>query len=770
MKRRAALFIWLAAIFLSLGWIAKFGSIATDLTAFLPRSPDARQQILIDQLREGSASRLILIALEGADGEALADASRAMARKLRADPLFSYVNNGEPSATKADRDLVMRYRYLLSPAVGAESFSVPALRAALERDLALLSSPLSAVVKRTIPADPTQEAAKIAARAMGKSNAIADRGVWFSKDGRRALIVAEIAATGWNLDTQRHAVSAVNDAYKQVVANPSLRMQMTGPAVFAVEARATAEQDSWRLTLIAAICVIALLIYVYRDARLVLLAVLPLTTGLLVGIAAVDLIFGFVHGITLAFGATLIGEAVDYPSYLFTRAQKGETLAQALPRIWPTLRLAVLTTVCGALTLLLSDITGLAQLGVLTVSGVLAAGLTTRWAIPALYTRPLHLPEPSPLMTAIPDGLARLRTVRWLAWPIALLSFAILAAHQGKWWNDDLADLSPISGSQKALDRALRADLGAPDVRYLIVVTAPTQDAALRKSEQLRPALDALVARGRLSGYTMAADFLPSFAAQAQRRLALPSHDVLYGRLAEALSGLPFQPGLFEPFINDVEAARVAPMVTLQTLQGTGLGAKVRALLFPASGRWVAIISPAGVTDFSALQSLSATDVWPLDLKQESGRLVAGYRAQSLAYTALGIGAIMIVLAFGLRRPKAIIQVLAPVFLAVVVTAAILVTSGERLTLFHIVSFLLVVGIGLNYALFFHRADRDEADRRRTRLSLTLCGATTLSAFGTLMFSHTPVLHAIGMTVALGAVAALIFSGMIAANPSNSDG
>jgi predicted exporter len=91
-----------------------------------------------------------------------------------------------------------------------------------------------------------------------------------------------------------------------------------------------------------------------------------------------------------------------------------------------------------------------------------------------------------------------------------------------------------------------------------------------------------------------------------------------------------------------------------------------------------------------------------------------------------------------------------------------LLSIGERLSLFHLVSLLLVIGIGLNYALFFNRPFTDDADRRRTLLSLTVCIIATLSAFGALAFSRTPVLHAIGLTVSLGAFFSLVVSALLA--------
>jgi predicted exporter len=93
-------------------------------------------------------------------------------------------------------------------------------------------------------------------------------------------------------------------------------------------------------------------------------------------------------------------------------------------------------------------------------------------------------------------------------------------------------------------------------------------------------------------------------------------------------------------------------------------------------------------------------------------------------------------------------------------TVAVLVASGEKLSVFHLVALLLVLGIGLNYALFFERTPADADERLRTRLALSVCSVSTIVTFGFLALSSTPVLHAIGSTVALGAVLALVMSAL----------
>ena len=154
-----------------------------------------------------------------------------------------------------------------------------------------------------------------------------------------------------------------------------------------------------------------------------------------------------------------------------------------------------------------------------------------------------------------------------------------------------------------------------------------------------------------------------------------------------------------------------------------------------------------------------------LDLKTASNELVNSYRAESLRLIAFGLVAIAALLALGLRSLGQAARVLAPVLAALALDVAILLLWGKRLSLFHLVALLLVVGIGLNYALFFNLRAADPDERRRTLLSLVVCGATTLSAFGCLALSQTPVLHAIGITVTLGTVLSFVISATLSGGP-----
>jgi predicted exporter len=762
--RRTVLLAWLAIIAASAWWTARHVAFTADLTAFLPAASGRLERLLVEQLRAGVASRTMLVAIEGGAPPELARFSRELARALAADRLFDYVTNGGAEFTQGARELGLKHRYLLSPVLSAERFSEQSLARALRENLERLATLEGAVFKATLARDPTGELRAIAG-VMGQGAPGSRNGVWFSEDGARALLLAQTAASGMDAVRQQEAADAVTSAFQLTGAPPEYRLLISGPGVFAARTRAAIEHDTRWLTGVAGALVLLILVLAYRSPGPVALSALPVLTGLLVGVAAVGALFGTVHGITLAFGVTLIGEAVDYPSYVFTQRKPGESLLEVLARVWPTLRLAVLTTVFGSLALLLSSLQGLSQLGVLSMVGVLAAGLVTRWVLPALAPGRGAPPPRALPFSLVRAGLA-MRRAAWIAWLLLAAALAFIVARHDRIWDDDLGHLSPLPESARELHQRLSADLRAPDVGYLLIATAASREAVLEKSERTARALQKAVDEGILEGFDLAARYLPSERTQALRRAALPEAQNLHRSLARALQGLPYRSSAFVPFERDVEAARLGSLLTIEDLRGTGLDLKVQSLLATRDGEWHALILLRGVRDPAQLRSLAErlpADARAsfLDVKAESDRLIGGYRSQALELAGLGAVAIALLLYVGLRGARKALQVMLPVYAAIAMTVACLALLRIGLSLFHLVSLLLVLGIGLNYALFFSQAEPGTDSEQGTSLALTVCFLTTFAAFGCLATSRIPILSAIGLTVTLGCALSLLMAMML---------
>ena len=763
--------LWLALVAAGVGQILRT-TFTADLSAFLPANPDAQQRVLIEQLQSGLPARTLLIAIEGGDAKARADASRALAKTLRASGLFEQVQNGETEAWAQVGDFLFQHRYALSPAVDAQRFTPAGLREAIDETLSLLGTPAGNAIKPLLQRDPTGETVRIAEALIPTSAPRSEEGVWVSRLGARALLVAISKAPGADLDAQMVAIARLREGFA-AAATPGLALKVSGAPVFGVDSRAQIEREVRWLAIAGSVLMSALLLLAFASLPALLVAALPVATGVVAGIAAVSLAFGGVHGITLGFGTTLIGEAVDYAIYYLIQARAGGA-AHWLKSGWPTVRLGVLTSVCGFVALMFSGFPGLAQLGVFSVAGLLAAAAFTRYVMPSLMpqgARSTGLRGPMGRFAAW--GVARLPALRWPLLALGVAAAALLL-QRGELWAAQLSSLSPVSQEKLDLDASLRADLSAGDARTLVVVQGADLQAALRRTEAAAARLDTLVARGTLGGFDSVARWLPSLQTQTQRQASLPDSVALRSALTEATRGGPLAAERLLPFIAEVEQARQRAPVTIEALRATGLSPLVDALLLQRKdGSWVSLLPlqplPAApgaadkldaATVKQALQGMDGAQV--IEIGAELSRLYARYLREAQAQALLGALGVVALVALALRSWRRVLAVCQPLVLSVLLTMGLLALFNVQLGILHLVGLLLVVAVGSNYALFFDMLRQDanagQAADADTLASLLLANLTTVLSFGLIALSSIPALSAIGRVVALGALLALLLS------------
>lgn len=818
LQRRAVL-VWLVFLLACAGAIAR-AHFSTDLSAFLPRSPSAGQRVLVDQLRDGLVSRLILVAIDGGDPATRAQLSRQVAATLRADSQFAAVHNGEAVNDARDQQFVFAHRYALSPAVTPQRFTAAGLHEALGESLDLLSSSAGLVAKDLLPHDPTGEVAALVGELDSAAQPQSLDGVWASRDGTRAVLVAQTAAAGSDTDAQARAIDAIRHAFDTAArAQPNnaasasaspYRLEMTGPGVFSVDTRDAIRHDVERISALSLVLIVALLLTLYRSPRTLALGLLPVLSGVAAGIAAVSLAFGTVQGLTLGFGTTLIGEAVDYSIYLFVQSGQAaqarpyphapnasDSLRAWIAAYWPTIRLGVLTSVCGFASMLFSGFPGLVQLGAYSIAGLVTAALVTRFVLPRLQGGAVAIRDVSRVGAWLAGAAQAAPGLRWPLAALTLAAVAVLALHRGDLWSHELASLSPVPAASQALDARLRADVGAPDVRYLVEIPAASEQAALEGAEKIGAQLQPLVDQGVLAGFESPARYLPSDAAQRARLASLPDAATLTARMRESVADQPIgiKPEVFAPFIADVEAARKAPLITRADLRGISMALAVDALLTRRDGRWSAMLAlraPDSAAKSATNRSAqAATAPGPslntapiaaavaradvpgalfVDLKAEADRLYVNYVHEDIRLSLAGFAAIVVLLTLALRSPLRAARALAPLVAAVLVVAAGFALAGVPMTILHLVGMLLIVAVGSNYALFFCKPEGGSAGDQagaphvtpQTLVSLLVANLATVAGFGLLALSRVPLLETFGLTVGPGAMLALAFAAILA--------
>ena len=231
----------------------------------------------------------------------------------------------------------------------------------------------------------------------------------------------------------------------------SATLLQSGPGVFAMHARDITKRDVKRLSMLASFGAIALLGFAYRSPLVMLLGILPVASGALAAIAAVSLVFGFVHGITLGFGVTLIGESLDYAIYLFTQTGRQDSGQDTLARIWPTLRLGMLTSVGGFGAMLFSNFIGFAQLGLFSIVGLLVAAGVTRFVLPLLLPAGFFRDRARiPFQHLCAASLCIAASCAPGSRRLLLASGAALVLHRGGFWDHDLGRAQPDPGCRPA--------------------------------------------------------------------------------------------------------------------------------------------------------------------------------------------------------------------------------------------------------------------------------------------------------------------------------
>jgi predicted exporter len=142
-----------------------------------------------------------------------------------------------------------------------------------------------------------------------------------------------------------------------------------------------------------------------------------------------------------------------------------------------------------------------------------------------------------------------------------------------------------------------------------------------------------------------------------------------------------------------------------------------------------------------------------LDKVEDISNVFKEYRA--LSFILLIVAHALIGVLLFLRYGRKFIFVLLPPALAGLGALSILGLFEYPINLFNILALFLVLGVGIDYSIFYAE---DKKNSGATALAVLIATITTLLSFGLLAFSSFAVLHSFGITILLG----ILFSYLLA--------
>ncbi|HEB89988.1 MAG TPA: hypothetical protein ENI85_10490, partial [Deltaproteobacteria bacterium] len=671
--------------------------VTTDISRFLPDGEDGALSALSREIAESELSRTMILAIEAEDTQSAIRASRGFENRLRADPrvasAISFLEGGPTEGI--ERALFELYEPRRLSFLGGNESEARArleddgLRAAAGELKEALGGPLSMLVSRVAPRDPFLTIPSLLER-LERSRASDLRvidGRFIAADGRTAVLFLGTRASAMDARAQAPLLAGIDDAFEALAKDfgAPLRLDQSGVNRFATWAATAIEADVKRVGLVSSVVLCTLLLLLFRSLRFVGLASIPVVAGVVAGSAAVLAVFGRLHGITLAFGASLIGVSIDYVVHLYchytiVRPEGGPRAS--LHAILRPLATGAATTLAGFAALSFSSLVGLREVACFAVAGILSAFLSTVLFLPSLIPpRIEEVPARSRLVGWIEDAFSALLAHRRALVVIPGLAMAVvLCVLPGARWNSDLSSLNRMDPELLAEDERVQTKVARFEQMRFVVALGDDEAHALDTNDLVEARLHEAIEAGELTTQRSLSPLLPGPRRQRAIARIARGDPSLPERLRRVFGEAGFAAGAFDPFIASLEEPLPEPL-RFDDLLRSPAGGLVRSFRVELGERVGFITFLHGVRDAAAIEARLADLPGAFFLRQSDlfDSAQREYQRSTVELLGWGLLAVLGLLALRYREPRRTLVSLVPSVLAAGLTVSILTLAGRGL-------------------------------------------------------------------------------------------
>ncbi|AVH26641.1 MMPL family transporter [Vibrio diabolicus] len=731
-------------------WSAE-SPIETNILKLLPKN---QQNPVAEQAFESvsaSMSDKVIFVITAPDKNALFAAAAEFDKGLRqSDHFRDVVGKISPQEQQAWASYYFKHRFqLLTPEQRERLSQNPEQQ--VQHVIQSLYNPFSGVTGQELQNDPFLLFRDYLSQVTQQSSSFRlDNGyLSVKKDGAQYLLItAELKDSPYSL-TGQLAVPDIQALEQSVAQKYGAEVAHTGVLFYADYGTQSAKSEISTIGVFSLLGIIALFVLVFRSVMPLSLALLSITIGLLVALSVTTWIFGKVHLFSLVFGASLIGVSIDYAfHYLTERLAAGNEWdsEQGLKHIFIAITLGLITSLIGYLGMLVAPFPGLQQLALFSSIGLIAAYITVVAWYPRLARNPSRTISNLPGQSLLAKWLTLWNQPRIkVGLPMLCVvasGFFLLQLN----YDDDIRLLQTMPNDLKQQETLITTLSGMQSSQQMLVVTADDDENLMKKLESLTPTLEAWKADSTIESYQSLSRYLSSVERQQQDyQLIRDLYATQSSPLASGLS-LSKKPKMDADFI---------PVTVEQYLQNP-VSAPVRFLhLGKIKGKSATVVVLNQLQDSAVVKafSKSQSDVVYLNKAEEISTLFGEYRIKIMELLVAASAVIFLVLIkrYGLQHSW---RVLLPSLIACACGLATAVAMGTTLNLFNLLGLVLILGIGIDYTLFFAEKARSVS----TLLAITLSAITTVLSFGLLSLSQTHAIHSFGITVLSGIFVAWLLS------------
>jgi predicted exporter len=755
-KRFARIALVVLAL-LGIVWLARLdydAKISTNVIDLIPKDEQSPEVSLVRSLVGEKQAKVVLLALQAGGAPASPEAANAFTQVLKDSGLFAeVVLVGDPASRDALGKFVFEKRFQLllpewlaekqrvfkkaSPS-SADGFSAWLAEQSVADLDAFVARPESVAFQDIIPADPLLLVTTLAERsqALGLAGASA----------KASLVWAVLKPSPFADEGQAPVFTALQRALETAQKlQPTLAMQWTGVNRFAAESKERIRAELSWLNTVSLIAVLGVACVFVRRIWKVIHLVPVILLSILGAWVFATMAFERLHILVFVVGSLLTGVAIDYGFYLYMQPalRPDEPYRSKLGRLIKPLLASCLTTVIGFSFLLLSELPLIRQLGVFVSAGLLSA-LTAA----ILYFAQIDHPFLETRTLPRPDAQ------RWRGLTRMAAAVVVVTAIWGLLrltWRDDVRELEVPAPDLRANDLAVRSLFGDTESRAVYITRGAT---AVEARENLDQFLNWHDHSHASSPAASLAWLIPSPQSYAAAPALLAQLGDFEAQLKRALEARGYTPESFERFFGDFREFRASAehppaydsvvSSVAQQLEGP-LGMLAH---FSPNGSWF-----ISIADHAASTPVPPRlNTVPISQLESLNTLFSRYRGSALRLSAMGLSLVglSVFVLYGIRRGIRIFMIPSG---SCVVAFGLLGLLGQPLNLFHLLGAFLGVCLSHNYAIFSaENAGRNEPPPPSIRLS----ALTTAASFGVLAISKIPVVAALGTSVSLIVLIALL--------------
>ncbi|UJF22498.1 MMPL family transporter [Shewanella sp. OMA3-2] len=733
--------------------------IQSDILAMLPQlQQDELTHAALEQVEQRLADQ-VYIAIIAPQKSSVIDAAKTIINSLQQDPTqaFTQIGSADDTDINAIGQWYFKHRFKLLTHQQQQALSTNQLDSLIANVQQQLYSAFGFASSQLISQDPLLLFTDNLLALSAHSSLSQEDGILLNQqaDNVAAIVMAKGTKSAFNPNAQQQQLHALANAFAAVDGQKVIILK--AGALF--HAQAATESAKQEISFIGGLSLLGVMILVWLGFGTLMplsLALLTLSSGFVMALVATLSLFHELHLLTLVFGTSLIGIAIDYSFHFYCeKLNRPEANAnQVIHSILPVMTLALATSSLAFIGIGFTPFPGMQQVAVFCAAGLLGAYLTLVLAFPLLANRPL---TPSKALNWAQDYLnfiGHIAAKKQITMTLAclLVMHSALGLSQLS-HNDDIRNLQQSPQHLTDEDNQLRQWLSGGADNQFILVTANNEAQLLEGLHQLTPVLNDAVKQQQLERFFSLANMLPSRQQQDQN---YQLQGLIYQQhLTDIINrlGLTDDSGsLTQALLTDYQAAKY-DYLTVTDLLKFGENTFTDLWLKPNdNGQVGAIVLLTNIADLPALKlriqhtNLVQAKVQLVDKVGDISDLMGQYRQLTLYLLAVVL--LIATIIFSIKYPiKLALTVIGVPTAAIILTISSLGIVGSPLSLFHALALILVFGIGIDYSLFF--AEAKQANRG-VMMAIFMSACSTLLAFGLLAFSQTHAIHFFGLTLLFG--------------------